>query len=106
MAAYAFAKTLTGEASTDLFADQAMPAPLRRAANQLIPTRDADFGVLSAAERKSLDWAIKYYSPMNFTETKTVSHDSAYRTTAPNGTIAIEDIIRTLPEAAQRRFFG
>lgn len=105
-AAYALTKGLEEAASGNLFADDPMSIPLQRTGNQLIPARDADFGVLSAAERKSLDWAIKYYGPMNFGETKTASHDAAYRATASNAPIAIEDIIRTLPEAAQRRFFG
>lgn len=105
-AAYALTKRLEEAASSNLFADDPMSIPLRRIGNQLIPARDADFGLLSAAERQSLDWAIKYYGPMNFGDTKTVSHDSAYLATAPNAPILIEAIIRTLPEAAQRRFFG
>jgi hypothetical protein len=105
-AAYALTKTLEEAASSNLFADDPMSIPLRRTENQLIPARDADFDVLSAAERKSLDWAIKYYAPMNFGDTKTASHDSAYLATALNAPIAIEDIIRTLPAVAQRRFFG
>ena len=106
-AAYAFAKALAADASGDLFAGEATSAPLRLTkTNQLIPARDADFSLLSAAERKSLDWAIKYYGPMSFGETKTVSHDSAYLATALHAPIAMEDIIRTLPEEAQRRFFG
>jgi type I restriction enzyme S subunit len=105
-AAYALTKTLEDAAASNLFADDPMSIPLQRIGNQLIPARDADFGLLSAAERKSLDWAIKYYGPMNFGDTKTVSHDSAYLATALNTPIAIEDIIRSLPEAAQRRFFG
>lgn len=105
-AAYALTKKLEEAASSNLFADDAMSIPLQRTGNQLVPARDADFGLLSAAERKSLDWAIKYYGPMNFGDTKTASHDSAYLATAPNAPLAIEAIIRTLPEAAQRRFFG
>lgn len=105
-AAYALTKTLAHAASNSLFPDETMPLPLRRSGTQLIPTRDADFGLLGAAERKSLDSAIRYYGPMSFSETKNVSHDSAYLATAPNAPIAIENIIRTLPEAARRRFFG
>lgn len=105
-AAYALTKQLEEAASSNLFADDALSIPLRRIGNQLIPARDADFGLLSAAERKSLDWAIQYFAPMRFGETKTATHDSAYLATAPNAPLAIEAIIRTLPEAAQRRFFA
>ncbi|MDR3371109.1 MAG: restriction endonuclease subunit S [Rhodoferax sp.] len=105
-AAYALTKQLEEATVSNLFADDPMSIPLQRTGNQLIPARDADFGVLSASERKSLDWAIKYFAPMSFGETKTATHDSAYLATAPNAPLAIEAIIRTLPEAAQRRFFG
>ncbi|MBC7918812.1 MAG: restriction endonuclease subunit S [Rhodoferax sp.] len=106
-AAYAFAKASVAGASSDLFAGETTSPPLRLTDNdQLIPARDADFGLLSAAERKSLDWAIKYYGPMSFGETKTVSHDSAYLATALNAPMAIEDIIRSLPEVSQQRFFN
>lgn len=105
-AAYALTKTLEEAASSNLFADDPTSIPLQRTGNQLIPARDADFGLLSAAERNSLDWAIKYYAPMSFAETKTVSHDSAYLATVLNAPMAIEVIIRSLPEVAQRRFFG
>lgn len=105
-AAYALTRKLEEATASNLFADDPMSIPLRRTGNQLIPARDADFSLLSAAERKSLDWAIKYFAPMSFGETKTATHDSAYLATAPNAPIAIEAIIRTLPEAAQRRFFG
>lgn len=105
-AAYDLTKALEGEASHDLFADDTLRATLRRAGNQLIPTRDADFSKLGAAERQSLNWAIRYCGSMSFEQTKTASHDTAYRATQPNAPMAMEDIIRMLPEAAQRRFWG
>jgi type I restriction enzyme S subunit len=105
-AAYDLTKALEGDASSDLFADDTLRATLRRVGNQLIPTRDADFSKLGAAERQSLDWAIRYCGSMSFEQTKTASHDAAYRATPLNAPMAMTVIIRMLPEAAQRRFWG
>jgi len=105
-AAYDLTKVLDIDASSDLFANDVLRATLRHTGNALIPSRDADTSKLSAVERQSLDWAIKYCGSMTFEQTKTVSHDSAYRATQPNAPMAMEDIVRMLPEAAQRRFFG
>jgi uncharacterized phage-associated protein len=105
-AAYDLTKVLDIDASSDLFANDVLRATLRHIGNALIPSRDADTSKLSAVERQSLDWAIKYCGSMTFEQTKTVSHDSAYRATQPNAPMTMEDIVRMLPEAAQRRFFG
>ena len=104
--AYDLTKSLEKSASGSLFANEALPAALRLEGTQLIPARDANTSKLSAAERQSLDWAIQYCGSMGFEQTKTASHDSAYRAAAANTAMAIEDIVHTLPEAAQRRFFG
>jgi type I restriction enzyme, S subunit len=69
---------------------------LRREGDELIALRDAKEGVLSAEERKSLDWAIRYVQGMSFTELKTATHDSAYNKTAKNQPIAWQDIIASI----------
>lgn len=103
-AAFDAAKVLSGEMLVCAFPMDALHGALRRTDKQLIPLRDADFGKLGSAERESLDWAIRYCAPMSFDQVKTASHDSAYERTPANAPIALEDMIRMLPEAAQRRF--
>ena len=105
-AAYDLTRALESDAASDLFADDPLRATLRLVDHQLIPSRDADFGKLGAAERQSLDWAIRYCGTMSFEQTKTASHDTAYRVTPPNAPMAMEDIVRMLPQAAQRRFWS
>jgi type I restriction enzyme, S subunit len=105
-AAFDAAKVLSGEMLISVFSMDALHAALRRTDKQLIPLRDADFGKLGAAERESLDWAIRYCAPMSFDQVKTASHDTAYERTPANSPIAMEDMVRMLPEAAQLRFFG
>ena len=51
---------------------------------------------LSAEERQSLDWAIRYVQGMSFTELKTATHDSAYNKTPKNQPIAWQDIIASI----------
>ena len=79
---------------------------LRRDGDQLVALREADFSLLSAEERASLDWAIRYVADMGFDQLKTAAHDSAWKRTPANAPIAWSDIIRTLPEAAQQRLFA
>ncbi len=69
---------------------------LRREGDELIALRDAKEGVLSAEERQSLDWAIRYVQGMSFTELKTATHDSAYNKTPKNQPIAWQDIIASI----------
>ncbi len=104
-AAYDAAKVLSGELLVSAFDDEALRASLRRTEKELIPLRDADPAKLSAEERASLDWAIRYLAPMSFDQVKTASHDSAYERTPRNQPIQLEHIVEMLPEAAKRRFF-
>ncbi|MCA0211652.1 MAG: restriction endonuclease subunit S [Proteobacteria bacterium] len=83
-----------------------MRAALRREGDHLVALRDANMALLGAEERESLEWAIRYARDMNFEQLKTASHDAAWTKTAANAPIAWEDIIQTLPQAAQQRFFG
>ncbi|MDO9115560.1 MAG: restriction endonuclease subunit S [Polaromonas sp.] len=105
-AAYDAAKVLSGELLVSAFDDEALRASLRRTDKELIPLRDADPAKLSAEERESLDWAIRYVAPMSFDQVKTASHDSAYEHTPRNQPIQLEHIVEMLPEAAQRKFFS
>lgn len=104
-AAYDAAKVLSGELLVSAFADDALRASLRRTERALIPLRDADPAKLSAEERASLDWAIRYVAPMSFDQVKTASHDSAYERTPRNQPIQLAHIIEMLPEPAKRKFF-
>jgi type I restriction enzyme, S subunit len=105
-AAYDAAKLLIGEAMFSPFDDAVLRAALRRSDKQLIALRDADFSKLSAAERASLDYAIRYCADMSFAEVKAASHDSVYDKTPKNTAIAMQDLIASLPQIAQQRFFG
>lgn len=104
-AAYDAAKVLSGELLVSAFDDEALRASLRRTDRALIPLRDADPEKLSAEERASLDWAIRYVAPMSFDQVKTASHDSAYERTPRNMPIQLEHIVEMLPDAAKRKFF-
>ena len=105
-AAYDAAKLLIGEAMFSPFDDDALRAALRRTDKQLIALRDADFSKFSAAERASLDYAIRYCADMSFEQVKTASHDSAYVKTPANAPIAMQDLIASLPDKAQQQFFS
>lgn len=104
-AAYDLTKTLKLEASTELFVDEALLATFRLDGFSLIPIRDADFAKLSAAERESLDWAIRYVAHMTFEQVKKASHDAAYERTPHNLPIRLEHIVEMLPAAARQKFF-
>jgi type I restriction enzyme, S subunit len=105
-AAYDAAKLLIGEAMFSPFNDALLRAALRRTDKQLIALRDADFSKLSAAERASLDYAIRYCADMSFAEVKAASHDSAYDKTPKNTAMAMQDLIASLPQKAQQQFFS
>jgi type I restriction enzyme, S subunit len=97
-AAFDAAKVLSGELLVSSFPDDVLRAALSRTEKRLIPLRDADFGKLGAAERESLDWAIRYCAPMSFAQVKTASHDSAYDRTLPNAAISVADMVSMLPD--------
>jgi type I restriction enzyme, S subunit len=105
-AAYDAAKLLNGEAMFSPFDDAVLRAALRRTDKQLIALRDADFSKLSAAERASLDYAIRYCADMSFAQVKAASHDSAYDKTPKNSAMTLQDLIASLPQKAQQQFFA
>jgi type I restriction enzyme, S subunit len=105
-AAYDATKLLNGEAMFSPFDDALLRAALRRTDKQLIALRDADFSKLSEAELASLDYAIRYCADMSFAQVKAASHDSAYDKTPKNAPMAMQDLIASLPQKAQQRFFG
>ncbi len=78
-------------------------AALRREGDHLIALRDAEMAVLSAQERESLEWAIRYVRDMSFDQLKTASHDAAWYKTAANVPMAWRDIIATLAPEVQKR---
>lgn len=106
-AAYDATRVLNGERLLSDFDDEALRAGLRRIKDdqqdKLVALRDADFSKLGAAERESLEWAVRYCAGMSFEQVKAASHDTAYGRTLPNQPIPLAYLIDMLPADAQGR---
>lgn len=102
-AAYDATKVLEGKLLVSPFPDDTLRAALRWSKRQLTPLRDADLKKLSPTQRESLDWAIRYCAPMDFTAVKTASHDTAYDRTPRDQPIPLAYLIDMLPAEARQR---
>lgn len=58
------------------------------------PKQMPDLSKLSSSDLESLDWALDVYGNMTYDEIKEKSHDTAWRSTAKDFAISLEDIAR------------
>lgn len=60
----------------------------------VVPKQMSDLKKLSSSDLESLDWALDIYGNMTYDEIKEKSHDTAWRSTAKDFAISLEDIAR------------
>ncbi len=65
---------------------------------KIIPSRDANYDLLSESDRECLDESIKEFGSLTFGELKKLSHDKAYESADRNNEIPIEAIAATLKD--------
>ena len=68
--------------------------------NNIRPARAAHQDVFSKSDIKCLNEAIEKYGHLSFGELKDLAHGKDYQATPQNGTIRLETIASTLPNAA------
>ena len=67
----------------------------------IIPRRVANLSFLSESDVECLNAAIKKYGHKSFGQLKRLSHDDAFRSADHNDTIALEAIVKSLPNSGQ-----
>jgi len=68
---------------------------------QIQALRDPNLNKLSAAEQEAINRAIDVYGGMSFDERTKESHDAAWKEADLNGEIALDNIIKLLPNGEQ-----
>ena len=69
--------------------------------HHLVALRNADADFLSASEIECLDETVKLHGHKSFTQLTSETHDAAWNSADENETIALMEIVNTLPNAAE-----
>jgi uncharacterized phage-associated protein len=67
----------------------------------VVPKRQSNLGLLSESEVECIQQTIDVYGKKTFGQLTDITHDSAWSSSSENETISIDDIVATLPNAAE-----